>query len=256
LLGAKQPLEVRLAAIRALSAHTDASVPDLLLKQWKTFGPALRREVVEALTRGRERTIFLLDQIEKETIKPGDLDANRTRQLIAHRDPAVRDRARKLLARNLPADRKEVLRRYRAALEGKGDVARGRKVFEKNCATCHRVDDLGVNVGPDISDTRTKTAEMLLTDILNPNQAIDANFVNYQVTTRRGQVLTGIILAETASSVTLKRAENQTDVVLRQDIEEIVSTGVSLMPEGVEKAVSIDEMRDLLAFLKNWRYRE
>jgi putative heme-binding domain-containing protein len=69
-------------------------------------------------------------------------------------------------------------------------------------------------------------------------------------------VLTGIIAAETGSSITLKRAENQTDVVLRQDIEDIQSTGVSLMPEGLEKAISIGEMADLLTFLKHWRYHE
>src|SRR5207249_10391341 len=119
---------------------------------------------------------------------------------------------------------------------------------------CHRVAGIGVDVGPDIADTRTKTAEALLVDILNPNQAIDNNYVNYVVTTKGGKVLSGILAAETASSVTLKRAENQTDVVLRQDIDEITSTGASLMPEGLEKTISVEEMADLLSFLKNWRY--
>ena len=71
--------------------------------------------------------------------------------------------------------------------------------------------------GPDIGDTRTKTPAMLLGDVLNPNEAIDSNYVNYQVVTKNGRVLTGIIVAETPSSVTLRRAENQTDTVLRQD---------------------------------------
>src|SRR5207237_9120788 len=105
-----------------------------------------------------------------------------------------------------------------------------------------------------ISDTRTKTVEALLGDILSPNQAIDNNYINYLVTTKSGKVLSGIITVETSSSLTLQRAENQTDVVLRQDVEEIQSTGQSLMPEGLEKTVTVEEMADLLAFLKNWRY--
>ena len=113
---------------------------------------------------------------------------------------------------------------------------------------------IGIQVGPDISDTRTKTPEALLSDILNPNQAIDNNYVNYLVTTKSGKILSGIIAVETASSITLQRAENQTDVVLRQDIEEMQSSGISLMPEGLEKNVSVPEMADLIAFLKNWRY--
>jgi putative heme-binding domain-containing protein len=111
-----------------------------------------------------------------------------------------------------------------------------------------------VNVGPDIADTRVKTREQLLSDILNPNGAIDGNYLNYAVSTKGGQVLNGLIAAESASSLTLKRAEGQTDVILRQDIDEIRSTGASLMPEGLEQNVSLDEMSDLLTFLKNWRY--
>jgi putative heme-binding domain-containing protein len=95
---------------------------------------------------------------------------------------------------------------------------------------------------------------MLLGDILNPNAAIDANYVGYTVVTKRGKEITGLIVAESAASVTLRRAEAQTETVLRQDIEEIRSSGVSLMPEGLEKSISVEQMADLLAFLKNWRY--
>src|SRR5207253_2759705 len=145
-----------------------------------------------------------------------------------------------------PAERRQVLERYQAALALKGDPARGKAVFQRHCATCHRVAGVGVDVGPDISDSRTKTAAALLVDILNPNQAIDNNYINYLITTKSGKSLTGIISAETASSLTLKRAEGQTETVLRADIDEIVSSGVSLMPEGLEKSVSVAEMADLL----------
>ena len=193
-------------------------------------------------------------ELEAKRIKPGDFDAPRTRQLVNHGRPEIRERARKLLQDNLPADRKLVLEKYREALKLTGDALRGKEVFQKNCATCHRVAGIGVEVGPSIADTLGKTPEALLTDVLNPNQAIDNNFINYTVTTKSGKVLTGIIVAETASSITLKRAENQGDVVLRQDLEDIQSTGISLMPEGVEKTINLQEMADLLHFLKNWRY--
>jgi len=167
----------------------------------------------------------------------------------------VRVKAKKLLQESLPAERKKVLEQYQAALKVKGDPKKGQEVFRKNCATCHRLSGIGVDVGPSIADTeRTRTADALLVDILNPNAAIDANYINYQVTLKNGKVLTGLITAETAASLTLKRAENQTDTVLRQDVEEVRSTGTSLMPEGLEKTVSVEEMADLLGFLKNWRY--
>jgi putative membrane-bound dehydrogenase-like protein len=248
--------EVRLAAVRALAAHPRREVPGLLLQSWKGYPPALRREVMEALLRQPDRILFLLKEVEAGRIRAGDFDALRTRQLVNHPRADIRTRARKLLQDNLPAERKEVLRRYQAALKLKGDPQRGREVFRKNCASCHRLTGIGVQVGPDISDTRVKTAAALLVDILNPNQAIDSNYINYVVTTKSGRSLSGIIAAETASSVTLRRADNQTDVVLRQDIEDMQSTGVSLMPEGLEKNIPVEAMADLLAFLKNWRYLE
>jgi putative membrane-bound dehydrogenase-like protein len=246
--------EVRIAALRSLAGQRDKEVPPLLLKLWPGASPPVRREILEAMLRRPERIALLLDAIEAKRVKASELDASRTRQLVQHRDPVIRERARKLLQDNLPAERQAVLKQYRAALDMAGDAKRGSEVFRKNCATCHRVRGIGTDVGPDIADTRTKTLAALLNDIIVPNQAIDNNYINYLVSTKDGRVLTGILAAETATSVTLKRAEGQSDVVLRKDIEEITSTGISLMPEGLEKTISVAEMADLLRFLKDWRY--
>jgi putative membrane-bound dehydrogenase-like protein len=249
------PQDVRLAALRALAAHPRPEVAGLLMKSWPAYAPALRREVTEAMLRQPDRALVLLGEIEAKRVRPGDLDPQRALQLVNHPNAELREKAKKLLQGSLPADRKKVMEQYAAALKLKGDTKRGQEVFRKNCATCHRLTGIGVDVGPSIADVeRTKTPEQLLLDILNPNAAIDANYINYQVTLKNGKVLTGLIAAETAASLTLKRAENQRDTVLRQDIEEVRSTGTSLMPEGLEKAITVEEMGDLLHFLKNWRY--
>jgi putative membrane-bound dehydrogenase-like protein len=246
--------ELRVAAVRALAAHPRADVPGILLKSWRSHTPALRREIVEVLLRQPDRALAFLKEVEAGRIKPAELDPQRSRQLMTNGRADIRELAGKLLKGSLPADRKQVMERYQAALNGKGDLKRGSAIFQKNCAACHRINGVGHEVGPDISDLRTKTPAMLLLDILDPNAAIDSNYVNYSVTTKAGKVLTGLIANETVSSITLKRAEAQTETVLRQDIDEIVSTGQSLMPEGLEKSVTIEEMADLLHFLKNWRY--
>jgi putative heme-binding domain-containing protein len=246
--------EFRLAAVRSLAAHSQPEVAEILMKSWRAYTPAIRSEVTEAMFRQPARIQVLLDEIEAKRVKPGDLDSLRTRQLLNHADAKIRERAGKLLKDNLPADRKEVLARYQQALKIEGKAERGREIFKKNCATCHRVAGIGIDVGPDIADSRTRTLEEMLVDILNPNQAIDNHYINFLVTTKNGRSLSGIITAETATSVTLRRAEGQSDTVLRQDIDTIESSGVSLMPEGLEKAINVQDMADLLLFLKNWRY--
>ena len=254
LLAAGNPQEIRLAAVRALAAQTQPEVAGLLLKSWRAYTPALRREVTEALLRQPDRIRTLLKEVKAKRVRPGDIDVQRSRQLLKHRLPDIRKQAEALLSNNLPADRRKVLEAYRAALQLKSNPQRGREVFRKNCATCHRVAGIGVDVGPDIADTRTRTPEALLVDILNPNAAIDSNYVNYTIVTKNGKTLTGLIATETASSITLKRAENQTETVLRQDIDEVQSSGVSLMPEGLEQNIRVQDMADLIDFLKNWRY--
>jgi putative heme-binding domain-containing protein len=247
-------LSLRLAAIRSLAAHPRPEVAQQLLKNWRSYTPAVRTEVLEALLRRPDRASALLDAVEAGTVRPGDIDPARIRRLLAVKEPTVAARAAKLLRESLPADRKEVLARYREALTQPGDAQRGREVFQKNCAACHAVAGIGVQVGPDISDTRTKTPEMLLTDILNPNAAIDGNYVSYTVTTKDGRTFVGIIVSESASGITLKREQDQTETILRDEIEDIRSSGLSLMPDGVEKTITVSEMADLIRFLKDWRY--
>jgi putative membrane-bound dehydrogenase-like protein len=245
---------VRMAAIDALAAHRDPSIAGVLLAEFPRQTPVIRRAMLDAVLSTADRANLLLDEIEAGRIAATELDPARSNRLLRHRDDNLQARAQKLLAAALPADRQEVLARYQAALKLKSDPQNGREVFSRNCATCHQVAGVGVNVGPDITDSRVKTPEQLLTDILNPNQAIDNNYVSYMLVTKAGQALTGIIAAETSSSVTLKQAEDKVVTLLRDDIEELRSSGLSLMPEGVEKTIPEQQMADLIGFIKNWRY--
>ncbi|HEY1068100.1 MAG TPA: HEAT repeat domain-containing protein, partial [Pirellulales bacterium] len=248
--------ELALAAVQALAAHPQSEVAVALLGKWPAATPALRGAVLDALLRRGEWTTALLDAIESGAVRPGDVDPTRARRLIASTDASIAGRAKSLLRDSLPADRAGVLERYRAALALPADLDRGREVFRKNCAACHSVAGIGTNVGPDVSDTRTKTPEMLLTDVLNPNAAIDGNFISYNVSTRDGRVRTGLIASESASGLVLKRENQQSDVILRADVEEVWSSGMSLMPEGLEKALSVQDAADVIHFLKRWRFAD
>lgn len=256
LLSDEPAADVRLAAVRALAAFPNPEVAGLIVKPWASYPPAVQGAATEVLLGQPERTLVFLGELEAGRIKAADLDPLRRVQLVNHRRSDIRDRARKLFATLATPERKKVLDDYKPALTLKGDARRGREVFTKaTCVSCHKIGSLGVEVGPDISDTRTKTLDQLLVDILDPNAAIDANFINYVVTLKDGRILTGLLAAETASSITLKRADKQSDTLLRQDIEPdgIISTGKSLMPDGLEKNMTVQELADLLAFLRNWR---
>ena len=80
---------------------------------------------------------------------------------------------------------------------------------------------------------RNRGREAILLNVLDPNREVNPQFLNYTVTTTAGRVLTGMITAETANSITLTRADNKADTILRIDIDTMISSGVTLMPEGL-----------------------
>ena len=248
LLDAAGSGELQLAAIRALRAVPADDVPAMLLRNWKGFTPAVRGEALNTLTGRAAWSLALLDAVAQKTVSPADLGTVPRAVLVGHRDPKVRARAAELLGKATSAARADVITRYKPALDKKGDPARGLVVFKRECASCHYAAGVGASVGPAVAAIGTRTPDALLTAILDPNREVDPRYLTYTVQTVDGRTLSGIITAETATTVTLRRADG-TDTVLRSRIEDLRSAGVSLMPEGLEKNIPPDEMADLLAFL-------
>jgi putative membrane-bound dehydrogenase-like protein len=246
--------ELRLKAVSALASQRDTRVGQFFLDQIPSQTPSVRRVMLDAMLGQTERINLLLDEIESGKLKATELDSLKATRLIKNSNPKIAERAKKLLASALPPDRAAAVEKYRAALALKPDAKHGKEVFRKNCSTCHKIDDVGVDVGPSIGDARTKTTEQILIDILQPSRAIDNNFMSYSVVTADGLAYTGIIIAETATSVTLKLPEAKTVSLLRSNIDELRSNGVSLMPEGLERNIPLQDMADCIAFIKNWRY--
>lgn len=251
-----EPATVKQAAINSLRAFSDTAVAEDLLGGFNDQTPAIRRAMLDLLLSRPAWCDVLLTAIEAGDVDRGEFDPLRRAKLTEHKDPALRQRGRELLARETAADRAAVIEEYTAALELPADTLRGREVFKKNCASCHRVAGVGVDVAPDIADSYNKKPPQLLTDILDPNRAIDSNYVSYTVITTDGQVLTGIIASETATAITLRQQEDRQVTLLRDDIDELHSNGLSLMPEGLEQNLSPQQMADVIRFIKNWRYLE
>jgi putative membrane-bound dehydrogenase-like protein len=251
LLAPQEPRELQLAAVRALSAQSDGHVADILLSSWGSYSPVVRREVLEALFSRAERLPKLLDAIAQKKVLAGQLEPARLAQLRKHANSKIRQQAAKVLAGQIAPDRQKVVLAYQSALALKGDAAAGKLVFQKTCSTCHRLENVGQEVGADLQSVlRNKTPETLLVDILDPSREVDPRYIEYLVTTRAGKVVTGLIAAETGSSVTLRRAEKAEDTILRNQIESIQATAKSLMPEGLEMQLDRQAVADLIAYLQ------
>ncbi|NOY29937.1 MAG: c-type cytochrome [Planctomycetes bacterium] len=245
---------VQLAAIDALSNHGEIEPWQTLLAEFSSLMPAVRSRVLGAMVRNENRSALLLDAVESGQILSTEIDRVSADQLRRHHDETILARVNKILPLAVPADREKVLADYQAALALPSDPTRGREVFRKQCATCHSVGGVGVRVGPNIGDNYAKTKPQLLADILQPNRAIDNNYVGYIVVTDDGRTLSGLLTSESATSLTLLQEESKQITLSKSEVEVIKATGLSMMPVGLEKNIPHQDMADLLSFLKNWRY--
>lgn len=243
--------ELQAAALTTLSSFDAGDVAEVVIGRFAGLSPRLKGQATDLLLSRPAWTIALLGALEQGLVTSGELDPVKLKLLVEHRNATIRERAQKLLVNSKVGRRSDVVDAYRGVLEMKGDAAKGKQVFTKTCAACHKVQAVGNDIGPNLAAMKARGPEAILLNVLDPNREVNPQYLNYVVLTADGRQLTGLIAAETATSITLKRADNATDTVLRIDIEQLKSTGVSLMPEGLEKQVDVAGMADLLEFLKS-----
>ena len=250
-LSPKTALELQIAAVASLGRQDSSSTPKLLLQGWRAHSPKLRGDIVDVLTTTVARIDKLLTAVESKSIKPSDIERDKKQLLLKHPNAAIRERSNKLFGSEVSTDRAKVVAEYQKVLDLKASVARGAEVFKKKCSVCHRVGDTGHKVAPDLASVQNKSPSDLLISILDPNREAQPNFNTYNVVTDSGKLYNGIIADETANSITLRRAEAKEDIILRSTIDEFTSTGVSLMPEGLEKDLKPQDLADVIAFVKS-----
>ena len=251
LVNERQPREVQQAALRTLGRFNDPAVATIVLAAWPSLGPAVRSAASEVLFSRPVWIGALFDAVQRGEISANELDPARLKLLSSHSDATIRTRAEKLFASLAIGRREDVVDAYRDVLSLPGNPQRGKVAFKKICAACHRLEGVGQEIGPNLATVKSRGADAILVNLLDPSREVNPQFVNYVLVTDDGRTLTGMIAAETATSVSLRRAEGAGDTVLRLHIDELRSTGQSLMPDGMEKQLTKAELADLIAYLLN-----
>lgn len=249
LLDAKHPQEVQSAAAAVLGAVADAETARQVFAAWHTYTAATRRAVAEAALRHPATARAAVEAIERGDVLAIELDSGVRKALGSLADKSLRERAGKALRAAAPADRRAVLALYEPALERSGDRQRGAGLFRQHCLACHNVQGLGHRVGADLSGIGGRPKPTPLEDVLDPNRRISADYLAYTLVTNDGQVLVGLLAAESGEAVTPRRAEGVEETVPRSRIDELRASGQSLMLEGFEQKLGVRDMADLLEFL-------
>jgi putative heme-binding domain-containing protein len=255
------PLQ-RLAAARTLAASTLTEAQCLQLAgKLRQANTLVLGILLPAFGKGRDTNLGLA-LVDALSESPGAeaLSVSQLDQALAGYPPEVRTRAGRLREKLVERQKGQAayLARLAAELEPlRGDADAGQEIFlsqKAACYSCHRAAGRGGNVGPDLSKIgKIRTRAELLESLIYPSLTIAPEYRSFQATMKNGKTTLGLIVSETADAIVLRTTELAEIRLARSQIEELTPSNVSLMPEGLEKTMSRQELRHLLEFLVQQR---
>ncbi len=245
-----EPL-VRQAARDGLRRSNDRTVADRLLERWAQSLPSARDGIIGLLLDRPGWSAALLEAVRRGQVLSTEISASQRQRLAASPDAELREAADSIFPRTSTGGRDAVVARYRSALAAAGDPKRGREVFTRACSTCHALAGVGHEVGPDLAPLGVKDSEYWLLNTLDPNAVVEPRFVHYEAELADGSHLSGLIKAETATSLTVVSGGGLATTVLRSQVRDLHASSLSFMPEGLEEGITLEEMADLIAFVRS-----
>lgn len=244
--------EIQKAAIGALSTQGSPAGGELLVRRevWGGFTPQVRSFVITSLVSNPVFVPLLLRAINDKVVSASDIPSITRTRLLDHKNEEIKQLAQSAFAELEGGDRMKIYENYQTGLHADGDGENGKLVYQKACGVCHTYDGEGGHVGPDLTGIKNQPADAILLHILVPNYEVYPTYQTISVETRDGKHVAGWTVSETENSITLRTAAGTDESILRSSIKSLNNTGLSLMPDGLEQAMTREEMNDLIAYLK------
>ena len=256
------------------SGKLEVEVGNELVTRFAELPPELQSSIIELLTQRAGWSKSLLTQVGEKKIAATAINVNQARRIQALKDKELND----LLSRHWGQvrdtrnpDREKVVVEMKSLVRQKpGDPFAGEKVFKRVCAACHKIYGEGPDIGPDITSNGRNDFNQLLSNVFDPSLVIGAGYRVCTVVTTNGRVQSGLLVEDSPQRIVLKpaaigRPRDNSETTLvdgavkvsvgeliaipRDDIDDFKINELSLMPEGLEKQLSPQEIVDLFAFL-------
>ncbi|MFM7118401.1 MAG: PVC-type heme-binding CxxCH protein, partial [Planctomycetota bacterium] len=246
--------EIRRGAIDLVGRLKSQVIYQQVVDALPELSPELRTKAVSVLSADVDATRLLLDAVESGAVPGVLVPASNRQQLQELGDEALRQRAERLFAASRGEQRERLIETTRLAVAGlEGTAEEGRVAFKKHCASCHRLENEGAEIGPSLVGYAYRTREDLLLHVLDPNREVDSRYLAYSVQMADGRVLLGVIAGESGTTIDLKTSTGESVLLNRAEVEEIRSTSKSLMPENLADELTPQNIADLSAYLQSLR---
>jgi putative membrane-bound dehydrogenase-like protein len=248
------PVEVLRAALEVLARFDLPEITDHLLGEYPELSVDRRSVVRDVLFARPAGGLEYLERVDRGEIAGQDVPIEQLRHLANHRSKEIDALVRKHWGNLGPGSAEERLATMRRfcndlrAAAGAPDA--GKVLFKKHCATCHALHGEGEKIGPDLTIANRQDQAALLASIVDPSAVIRREYFSYVVTTTSGRVISGLIAEQDGATLTLLTSDNQRIQLRRDEIDEIIESNVSQMPEKILNNLTPQELRDLFSYLQ------
>lgn len=219
-----------------------------VITNWEKLSPQIRSAAVQAHLSSADQVNLFLDAIEEGTVQKSSIDFYRRVRFMTYANDSIKRRARAIFSHK---EEGEINDEYRAALDINGNKENGKEVFMKSCAICHQIDgELGTAIGPDLNTVYSWSPEGIMSQVLFPNSSVAVGYELWQIDLQDGDKLQGVIADESPTAITVRNVGMEDRIVSRASIKSIKSMDYSIMPGGFDEIIGVEDMADLIAFLK------
>ena len=241
-------------AVGGLTGIDDPALAQRLAKSYRSFYPAERPALIDALASRPSFAMALLREMKDNKIPRTDLTPVHARQIRSFENADLSKQLTEVWGelRDSPAEKVALMQSLKQQLTpvvlAKADKGQGRLLFQKTCLTCHRMYGHGESIGPDLTGAGRASLDYLLLNMVDPSATVGAEYRMSVVVLHDGRVLNGIVATRNDKTLTLQTAKERTTIEL-SEIDEVKPSTVSLMPDGQLQTLSPSQIRDLLGYL-------
>lgn len=243
------------AVLAALQSYSDPGIASAILARYPGLGRALQARARALLANRESWALALVQAVDQGDIGAKEIPIAEARKLSTYDNPKLGELVVKHWGKLTGMNTQEQYAMWDSysgvlAEGGRGDGARGKTVFDKTCAACHTLFGEGGNIGPDLTAADRNNTRYLVENIVSPNLMIRPEYVSYNVATKDGRTLNGFVVESNEQSVTLLDLAGQRTTFARANLDRMEASPISLMPEGLLQSLSLQEVRDLFAYLQ------
>ena len=255
LVRSAESAQLQAASLSALSYFDEPRIATQIRSNYSMFNPAAKQRAIDLLCGRPTAALTLIDAIEQQEIDPKHVTQDQVRQLLVHDDETLRSAVNRIWGTVQPETPLQLQGRINAVSQllarRPGDALRGKSLYEKTCATCHKLHGNGTPIGPDLTGAERKDRLKLVRNIVDPSSEIRPQYISHIAVTKDGRAITGLLANSAAETITLLDAKNKRIVLNRSDLEALRESNASLMPEKLLDPMTDQQIRDLVAYLQS-----